>query len=76
MDHQGSPSPMFLHEICSEDKIRGAVATIHSPEGKARRPAEMPLPLGTNPGHAFLQTHQGGLSHRERAFYYLQPKAS
>ena len=43
---------------------RGAVATIHSPEGKARRPAEMPLPLGTSPGHAFPQTHQGGLSHR------------
>ena len=55
---------MFLHEICSEDTARGAVGTIYSPEGKARKPAETPLPLGTNPGHGFLQTHQGGLSQR------------
>ena len=62
LDHQGSPFPMFLHEICSEDTTRGAVGTTYSPEGKARKPAETPVPLGTNPSHGFLQTHQGGLS--------------
>lgn len=70
---RGVPSLCYCMRS-SEDMTCGAVGTTYSPEGKARRPAETPLPLGTNPSHAFLQTHRVVSASISGLFIICSPK--